>query len=144
MSATNDFEAKVIALYFNGTAHADLAQNDGSSPATQFYISLHTADPGEAGAQNTNEAAYTGYDRVAVDRDSSGFTCSGSSASNTEQISFGQCTASPGSDITHVGLGLSPSGAGTLLFSLALTNPVAMSVGATPIFPVGDLEFTAD
>jgi hypothetical protein len=144
MSATNSFEASVIALYFNGTAHADLAQNDGSSPATEFYVSLHTGDPGEAGAQNTSEAAYTGYARVAVDRDSSGFTCSGNSATNTAQISFGQCTASPGSDITHVGLGLSSSGAGTLLFSLALSNAVAMSVGATPIFPVGDLEFTAD
>jgi hypothetical protein len=144
MSATNSFEASVIALYFNGTAHADLAQNDGSSPATAFYVSLHTADPGEAGSQNTSEAAYTGYSRVSVNRDNTGFTCSGNAASNTAQISFGQCTASPGSDITHVGLGLSSSGAGTLLFTLALTNPVAMSVGATPIFPVGDLEFTAD
>lgn len=144
MSATNSFEAAVVALYFNGTAHADLAQNDGSSPATSFYVSLHTADPGETGSQNTSEVAYTGYARVEVTRDSSGFTCSGNAASNTAQLAFGQCTASPGSDISHVGLGLSSSGAGTLLFSLALTNPVVMSVGATPIFPIGDLEFTAD
>lgn len=137
MSATNAFEADIITWAFN-------ADTDPLAGVTEFYISLHTADPGETGAQNTSEAAYTGYARIVVDRDSSGFTCSGNAATNTAQISFGQCTASPGSDITHVGLGLSASGAGTLKLSLPLTNPVVMAVGATPIFPVGDLEFTAD
>lgn len=141
MSATNAFETAVLALYFNGTAHADLAQNDGSSPATNLYVSLHTADPGEAGSQNTSEAAYTGYARQAVSRDTNGWLVSGDTASNVAQITFGQCTASP-VDITHVGVGLSESGAGTLLISLALTSPISMAIGATPIFSVGELDFT--
>ena len=144
MSATNSFEGQVAALIFNGTAIPNLADNAASSPITAYYLSLHTADPGETGSQNTSEAAYTGYARVSVARDSSGFTVSGSSATNTAQIAFGQCTASPGSSITHVGLGLSSSGAGTLLGSFALDNPVAMAIGATPIFPIGNYENTID
>jgi hypothetical protein len=144
MSATNTFEAQVCALLFNGTPIANIADNAASSPVTAYYLSLHTADPGESGSQNTSEAAYTGYVRKAVNRNSGGFTCSGNSATNTAQISFDQCTASPGSDITHVGLGLSSSGAGTLLGSFALLNPIVMSVGATPIFPIGNYENTID
>jgi hypothetical protein len=144
MSATNTFEAQIAALIFNGTTIDGIAENDTTSPSTQFYLSLHTADPGETGTQSTSETAYTGYARVAVDRDSSGFTCSGNSATNAEQIAFGQCTASPGSNITHVGLGLSSSGTGTLLGSFALDNAIVMSVGATPIFPIGNYENTID
>lgn len=144
MSATNSFEAAVTALFFNGTAIANLADNAASSPKTQFYLSLHTADPGETGSQNTSETAYTGYARLSIARDSSGFTCSGNSATNTALKTFGQCTASPGTDITHVGLGYDSTGAGTLIDSMALDNPIAMAVGATPIFPIGDLEFTVE
>lgn len=143
MSATNAFEASVIALIFNATAIADLAENDSSSPATNLYVSLHTADPGETGTQPSSEAAYTGYARVAVTRNSGGWTCSGSQASNTAQLTFGQCTASP-ADITHVGVGIASSGAGVLMASLQLTNPIVMAIGATPIFSIGQLVFTAD
>ena len=38
----------------------------GSSVAGSLYVSLHTADPGVGGGQNTNEATYSGYARVAV------------------------------------------------------------------------------
>lgn len=44
------------------------------------YVSLHTGDPGEAGDQTTNEATYAGYARVAVARDSGGWTVTGSQA----------------------------------------------------------------
>jgi hypothetical protein len=144
MSATNSFEASVIALIFNATAIANVADNAASSPATSLYVSLYTADPGEAGDQSTSEAAYDGYARVAVDRDSDGWTCSGSQAANTAQITFGQATGGTIADITHVGIGLSSSGTGTLLGSLALENTITMSAGATPIFAAGQLTFTVD
>ena len=144
MSATNAFEASVIALIFNATTIADIAENDTTSPATALYVSLYTADPGEAGTQATNEAAYDGYARISVNRNAGGWTCSGSQASNTAQITFGQATGGTISDITHVGIGLSSSGAGTLLGSLALQNTITMSVGATPIFAAGQLTFTVD
>jgi hypothetical protein len=144
MSATNSFEAGVIALIFNGTTIANIADNAASSPATALYVSLHTADPGEAGDQSTSEAAYNGYARISVNRNSGGWTCSGSQASNTNQLTFGQATGGTISDITHVGLGLASSGTGTLLGSLQLQNPIVMAVGGTPIFSAGQLTFTAD
>lgn len=144
MSATNSLETSLLALLFNGTAIANIADNAASSPVTAYYISLHTADPGDAGSQNTSECAYTGYARVAVNRNSGGWTVSGDTATNAAQITFAQCSASPGSDITHVGLGKSSSGAGTLLLTAALTSPIAMQVGATPLFAAGELDFTCN
>lgn len=144
MSATNAFEAEVIALIFNATAIANLADNTASSPATSLYISLHTADPGETGNQTTSEAAYDGYARIGVTRNSGGWTCTGSQASNAAQIAFGQATGGTIADITHVGVGLSSSGVGNLKGSLQLQSPVIMAVGATPIFSAGQLTFTVD
>lgn len=143
MSATNTTETAVLNLLFKGTTWTSLADNTVTSPATSFYISLHTADPGETGSQTTSEAAYTGYARIAVTRDGTGWTVSGNSATNTAQITFGQCTASP-ADITHVGLGLGSSGAGTLLLSNALSSTLTMAAGVTPIFSAGQLAFTCD
>lgn len=144
MSATNGTETAILSLIFTATAWADIAQNDGSSPATSFYISLHTASPGEAGDQTTNETAYTGYARVAVTRDATGWTVTGNSVTNDAEIAFAQCSASPGSAITHVGLGTASSGAGTLLLFNPLDSSVTMSAGTVPIFSATELEFTCD
>lgn len=143
MSATNAVETAILELIFKATAWADIAQNDGSGPQTSYWISLHTADPGEAGAQNTSETGYTGYARVEVTRDGTGWTVSGNSASNAAQLTFGQCTAAPDT-ITHVGLGKSSSGAGTLMLSNALSSSLVLAAGATPIFAIGALAFTCD
>ena len=71
MSKGNTFENDLLGLIFNGTAIANLADDAATSPLTELYVSLHTADPGEAGDQTTNECAYTSYARVAVARTSS-------------------------------------------------------------------------
>lgn len=142
MSATNAFETDLLELIFNGTAITSLADNAASSPYTSYYISLHTADPGEAGSQNTSETGYTGYARIAVTRDTDGWTVSGDTATNAAEISFGQCSASPGSNLTHVGIGTSSSGTGTLLLSAALSSSITMQVGTTPIFSAGELDIT--
>lgn len=96
-----------------------LAQN-AASPATNLYISLHNSAPGNAGSQTTGETAYTNYARQGVVRSSAGWTVtqgSGttfSSVSNAAAVNFATCGAS-GDTLTHWGLGLSSSGAGTLL-----------------------------
>jgi hypothetical protein len=74
MSKGNTFENDFLLLIFNGTAIADLADNDATSPLTNLYVSLHTGDVGEAGSQTTSEATYTSYARVAVARTSGGWT----------------------------------------------------------------------
>ena len=63
----------ILALIFNATAWADIAENDTSSPAGNLYLSLHTASPGVGNNQTTNETAYTNYARIAVVRTASGW-----------------------------------------------------------------------
>ena len=77
---SNSSENNLMLLVFNNTAWANVGNAGGllpSSVAGSFYISLHTADPGETGSQTTSEANYTGYARVGVARSSAGFTVSG-------------------------------------------------------------------
>jgi hypothetical protein len=59
-------------LDFAGIGDAGGLQNSAS--AGSLYVSLHTADPGVAGDQTTNEVAYTSYARVAVARSEAGWT----------------------------------------------------------------------
>ena len=143
MSATNSVETAILGLIFNGTAWADFAENDSSSPATTFYVSLHTSDPGETGTQASSEATYTGYSRVAVTRDSGGFTVSGNAARNTATVTFGKATAGT-ETITYVGLGTASSGTGSLLLSNPLNSSLSITPGVTPLFEAGGLEFTCD
>lgn len=139
MSATNAFETSLLALYFNATAIANIADNAASSPVTAFYISLHTADPGETGNQTSSETSYTGYARVAVNRNSGGFTVSGSNATNAATFTFGQCTGGA-QDLTHFGIGRSSTGTGTLDFVGTLNSTLELASGATPLFDPGELD----
>lgn len=144
MSAANGLENGILSLIFTATDYGTIADNDASAPATNLYISLHTSDPGESGDQTTGETAYTGYSRVAVARSTSGWTVTNGTVTNDADITFGQCTASPGSAISHVGIGLSTSGTGTLLMSYALDSSITMQVGTTPLFSAGQLDVSLD
>ena len=130
MSKGNTFENDILKLIFNATAIADLAENDSSSPATTLTVALHTADPGEAGDQTTNETAYTGYSRVAVNRNSGGWTVTGNSVSPAADIDFGECTASPGAAITHFSVGTGVSN--KLLYKGTVTPNITMAAGVIP------------
>jgi hypothetical protein len=143
MSKSNTAENSILALIFNATAFADLAENDASSPATALYVALYTSDPGEAGAANTNETAYTNYARVAVNRNSGGWTVSGNAVSNTAEIAFPECGVT-GATVTHFGVCIGSSGATVLLYSGALTASRAISAGITPRFAIGELDITED
>ncbi len=146
MSATNAFETALLNLYFNNTDHANVGDAAGlqnSAAAGSFHISLHTADPGEAGSQTTSEATYTGYARVAVARTAGGWTISGNNVSNAAAITFGACTAGSNT-ITHFGIGSDASGAGNLFFKGALTASLAVSAGITPQFAIGELDVNLD
>lgn len=132
MSKGDTFENDWLKLIFNATAIANIADNAATSPLTNLYVSLHTADPGEAGNQTTNETAYTGYARVAVARTSGGWTVTGNSVSPTANIDFGECTASPGAAITHFAVGTAASGTGKILYSGTVTPNITMSTGVIP------------
>lgn len=131
MSKGNAFENDLLKLIFNGTPIADLADDDQSSPATTLSVALHTADPGEAGDQTTSETAYTGYGRVTVARTTGGWTVTTNSVSPLANVTFGECTASPGAAITHFSVG---TGVGDkLLYSGTMTPNITMAVGVSPV-----------
>jgi len=130
MSFSNAAETDIWELIFNATAWAELAENDSSSPATNITVALHTASPGEAGDQTTNEAAYTGYARVNVVRTSGGWTVTGNSVSPVADIDFGECTASPGGAITHWSVG---TGTGNYMIGYGTVTPnITMAIGVIP------------
>lgn len=143
MSKGNTFENDILALIFNGTAIANVADNAASSPLTNLFVSLHTADPGEAGSQTTNEAAYTSYARVSVARSGAGWTVSGGGISNAALIQFPQCTGGSAT-VTHFAIGTATSGTGKLLYKGALSSSLAISSGIQPQFGAGSLTGTED
>jgi len=132
----------ILALIFNATAWADIAQNDGSGPLTDLYLSLHTATPGVGNNQTTNETAYTNYVRIAVERTTSGWDVPASGATaNAALAQFAQCGVT-GATITHVAIGTAASGAGTVLYAGALSSPLAVANGIQPQFAAGALTVT--
>lgn len=146
MSKGNTFENDLMLLIFNNTNIAnvgDVTGLRGSTSAGSLYVSLHTADPGEAGDQTTSEATYTSYARVAVARSSAGWTVSGNAVSNTAAISFPACTGGSNT-ITHFAVGTSSSGTGKVLYKGALTASLAVSSGITPSFAIGELDISED
>jgi hypothetical protein len=146
MSMSNAAEAASIDLIFLNAAWANVGDSSGLQPsgaAGNLYVSLHTADPGEAGNQTTSEATYTGYARKAVARTSGGFTRSSSTISNTATVQFDECTS--GSNvITHFSIGVASSGTGQIIVSGALNTPRTISAGITPLFNAGTLSATFD
>ena len=131
MSKSNAYETAILELLFNATAIANIADNAGTSPLTNLYVSLHTADPGETGTAITNECAYTSYARVAVARTSGGWTVTGNSVSPVATISFP--TATGGTETaTNFGIVSTASGAGVLYYSGTITPNISISSGVTP------------
>ena len=146
MSATNAFETALLSLIFENANAANVGDATGlrgSSTAGVFYISLHTADPGETGTQTTSEATYTSYARVSVARSTAGWTVTGNTVANDAAINFPAATGGTNT-ITHFGIGTDASGTGNLLFSGALTASLSVSNGITPSFAIGALTTTAD
>lgn len=154
MSKSNTFENDILKLIFNNVNIAGLGDATGvrgSSAAGSLYVSLCTGDPGEAGTQVTNEAAYTGYARVAVSRanDGSGWTVSGNSVSNTAAIAFPKCTG--GSETyTHFSIGYAASGATTVCYkgnlkdSGGTNTSLAVSANIIPQIDAGGATITED
>jgi hypothetical protein len=144
MSATNVLENGLLSLLFENANYANVGDATGlrgSSTAGVFYISLHTADPGETGAQNTSESAYTNYARVSVVRSTSGWTVTSGVADNDAAITFPACGVT-GSTITNVGIGSDSSSTGNLF--LVGTASLVVSNGVTPSFAIGALDTSLD
>lgn len=137
MGKSNTFINDLLKLIFNGTAIPNLADNAASSPLTNFYVALHTADPGAAGNQTTNEISYTSYARVAVTRNSAGWTVTGQTVSPTLDVDFPISTGGAGGTATHASIGTAASGAGKILWSGSLSPTIVVSTGVPPVLVQG-------
>jgi hypothetical protein len=131
MSKGDTFENDLLKLIFNATAIANMADNAATSPLTNLYVALHTADPGESGTQSTSEAAYTSYARVAVARTTGGWTVTSNSVSPAANIDFPACTGGT-STVTFFSVGIASSGATKILYSGAVSPSISVSTGVTP------------
>jgi hypothetical protein len=131
----------LLKLLFQNIPFDDIGDSDGLQPsaaAGQFYVALHSADPGPNGSQATNEVAYTGYARVGVVRSAAGFSVVGNVVTNAAPIVFPPCTGG-----SSVGLwfsfGTLGTGAGTVLVRGQLDPAIPISDGTTPAFEAGEL-----
>lgn len=125
------FDNDLLKLIFQATGIPNIADNAASSPLTQLWVSLHTADPGVTGNQTTNEAAYGGYARVGVARTSSGWAIAGNSVSPVSTITF--ATATSGSETeTWAAAGTLSTGAGKILYRGPITPSIPVSTGVPP------------
>ena len=132
MSIGAAFANDLLKLFFNGTPIAGIADNAASSPLTEYHLSFHTTDPGAGGTQNTSEVNYTGYSRLAVSRQTAGFTVSGVTMNPTVTMEFGEMTGGTNQTATHMCIGTAASGAGKILFRFLLSPAIALSVNVTP------------
>ena len=133
------FENSLLLLLLNNTNIANIGDATGvrgSTVAGSLYMSLHTADPGEAGSQVTSEITYTSYARVAVARSGAGFTIATNTAALAAQANFPAGTGGSGT-ATHWGLGVNASGAGALLYAGTITPNIVCGNGITPQLAAG-------
>lgn len=135
MSKSNVLETAWLALLFTNTNIANIGDAiglRGSTTVGSLYLSLHTADPGEAGTQATSEISYTGYARQALARTVANFAVSGNTMSLNVNVDFPESTGGAATTATHFGLGTDLSGVGTLLYKGPLTPNILVQTGVTP------------
>jgi hypothetical protein len=146
MSKANTWEYGLLALLFNNVDFTEVGDSGGllgSATAGNLYVSPHTGDPSDGGNQTTNEVTYGSYARVAVPRNSSGWTVlSGGIVNPTSAITFP--TSTSGSETgTFFGVGTASVGTGKLLYSGPVLPALDCSSGETPELTT-DTEITED
>jgi len=140
MAFGTTFKNTLAILLFQATAIANVADNAATSPITNVFVSLHTADP-STGNQTTSEATYTSYARVGVARTSGGWGSTAGVVTNVATISFPACTGGSNT-VSHVGVGTLTSGTGSLWTGGAVTASLSVSTGITPQFAASGLSVT--
>lgn len=137
MNRTLAFKVAYLKLVLLGTALPNVWDNAASSPITNLYVSLHTADP-VGNDQTSNETTYGSYGRVAVPRTSGGWTIDDLTGIVVPAATIVFATPTSGSGtITHVGVGKSVSGAGYLFWSGAVLPLIYITTSVAPRLTTG-------
>jgi hypothetical protein len=128
----------ILALIYNATAWANIADNAASAPTTNVYVALATASYSGASNMGSNETVYTNYVRQAVARSVAGWTApSGGATSNAAAIEYPQCGVT-GATITSAAAGKA-TGASDIFHYGDLNSPIAVSNQIQPRFPIGSV-----
>ncbi|MDB5849797.1 MAG: hypothetical protein JWP29_3549 [Rhodoferax sp.] len=125
------FDSDLLKLIFNATPIANMADNAGTSPLTNLYVALHTADPTASGTQSSSEVTYTSYARAAVARTSGGWTVSANTVVPAATIAFPAGTGGSGT-ATFWSVGVASTGATKILYSGAISPSIVTGTGITP------------
>ena len=150
MSKSDTTETALLRLLFNNQNFASVGDGTGirgSTAAGDLYVSLHSADPGEAGTQATNEftlGEYPTYARVAVPRSAGGWTITGPQVVNTAAVTFPLCVGGTSQTARFWSIGVAASGGTTVLYKGALTTERIISNGVTPEFAPGTIVVNED
>lgn len=132
MGKNNTASNNLLKLIFNATNWSLIADNTATTPLTNLFVALHTADPGATGSQTTNEIGYTSYGRVSVARTTGGWTASSAeSTSPVAAINFPAGTGGSGT-ATFFSVGTATSGTGSILYSGAISPSIVCGSGVTP------------
>lgn len=148
MSFSDYYENAVLSHLFQNLAISDIGDNTGldeSATAGDLWVALHTASPGEAGAQTTNEVAYTSYARVAVARGAL-WTVTGNQVTNAAAVQFPTSTGGTAT-VTHFSVGVDNGavlGVHYMICFGALASPLTIVSGVQPQFAAGSLVLTLD
>lgn len=131
----------LLALIYNATPWANIADNAASSPITNIYLALSTVTGAVADTMSTNEATYTNYARQTIVRSTSGWTAPSSRAtSNVAQITFPQCGVT-GNTIVAAKTGKA-TGASEVFHYGDLNAPIEVSNLIQPVFAIGAVTIT--
>jgi hypothetical protein len=132
----------ILALIYNATPWANIADNAASSPITTIQAALATASYSAASNASSNEATgYTNYVRQTVARSVAGWTApSGGATSNAAAIEYPQCGVT-GATITSM-CTAKAAGASDIFHYGDLNSPISVSNQIQPRFPIGAVTIT--
>jgi len=136
---TDSFESELLRHLLLNEAVINIGDSAGlesSSVNGNVYICLLKADPGEEGSID-NEADYTGYSRVAIDRGDAGWIEANGRAYNKEVISFPVCTGGA-NDIKWFGVCKTSTGDDMMWYG-ELSSTLYISAGVRPQYNIGQL-----
>jgi hypothetical protein len=134
MSIADATENALLLLIFNAMLWANYAINASASPETNIACALHTADPGDAGSQDTSAITYASYARVNVARTSGGWTVTANSVSPVAAINFPAGTGGSGT-ASYFSTGKASVTSGSnppILWSGTVTPNIVTGSGVTP------------
>jgi hypothetical protein len=130
-----------LALLYNATAWANIADNASSSPIANVLMRLATASGAPSDTGSTSETVYTNYAAQNVARSTAGWTApSGGATSNVAAIEFPQCGVT-GATITSAKT-TKGAGASDVFHYGDLNSSIAVSNQIQPRFPIGAVTIT--